>query len=141
MWSLPPSVSKWRCEVRAYGLPFNADVKALADAVDALGLWGWLRRTGEDEPVWRGANGARIAGALPPRDRRHSGATFAYGLRHVRHMAKHGFEAWEAAVLGAGAAGAAGAGGKRLRARVSEGAHAAVAALAALLAGGRKGER
>lgn len=90
-----PEIAKWK-SVEVYGTEFNKHLKTMADTIDNLKLWDWLRQESppnEKGYMWWGhENVIRISNNLP--DNPHSGATFAFALRQMQSIAKNGFSKW-----------------------------------------------
>ena len=92
-----PPASQWRAEM-LYDMAFAPELKAVADAIDRLGLWAWIR----DNPppadagylFWRHPQLAAIVREVEGGERRHSGASFALAMRHMQYIATNGFDAW-----------------------------------------------
>ena len=91
-----PQLELWR-DVSVYGKKFTPELKMIADAIDRLDLWKWIR-TNPPKPdvgyqLWQHPNLKSIACEAGSEDR-HSGATFAFAMRNMQYIAKNGFDKW-----------------------------------------------
>jgi hypothetical protein len=94
-----PALSNWR-EVKLYNHSITSDLKELADAIDRLSLWAWVRHNSPPSntgyQLWNHPNMLLIHKEIEssPSGTRHSGFSFAFAMRHMQYIAKNGFYAW-----------------------------------------------
>jgi hypothetical protein len=90
-----PSFNQWK-ETRVYGRDFRPSLKQMADTIDRLELWDWLKNESPPKDTgymfWGHENIDAISNGLE--NNQHSGATFAFALRCMQSIAKVGFENW-----------------------------------------------
>ena len=90
-----PELKNWK-SVTVYGKEFNQELKTMADTIDNLKLWDWLRDAGSIESKvyawWLHSNIMLISNKLP--NNPHSGATFVFALKQMQTIATYGFDTW-----------------------------------------------
>ena len=90
-----PDISKWK-KVSVYGSDFTPHLKVMADVIDKLQLWDWLKQNDPPEDTgyvfWDNENINKIS--MNIENNPHSGATFALALRSMQCIAKNGFDYW-----------------------------------------------
>ena len=90
-----PHYKQWK-PVKVYGIDFRESLKDMADTIDRLEFWDWLKNenppSNEGYMFWDHKNVNAISDGL--NDNQHSGATFAFAMRCMQSIAKLGFEHW-----------------------------------------------
>ena len=90
-----PHYKQWK-PVKVYGIDFRESLKDMADTIDRLEFWDWLKNenppSNEGYMCWNHKNVNAISDGL--NDNQHSGATFAFAMRCMQSIAKLGFEDW-----------------------------------------------
>lgn len=90
-----PDISKWK-KVTVYNSDFTPHLKAMADVIEKLELWDWLKNNKPPEDsgymFWNHEIITKISNNIE--NNPHSGATFAFALRTMQSIAQNGFDNW-----------------------------------------------